>query len=149
MAEVSLSQSEADALIALEKVRVDETVHDFPDLGGKLTLALSSRDRRDAFILDVWRARIDLRKGTFQNRAKLVIPLVRVDLGGPPHTNPDGETIACPHIHLYREGFGDKWATPLPAEFLANGEDAASVLDEFFRFCHIVEPPRIRRGLFT
>lgn len=149
MADIALSQFEADALIALEKIRVDNAVHDFPDLGGKLTVPLTSRNRRESFVLDIWRARIDLRKGTFQNRARQVIPLVRIDLGGAPHTNPDGESIGCPHIHVYREGFGDKWASPLPDSFLANGSDALSIMDEFFRFCNVVEPPQIRRGLFT
>ncbi|MFW9280162.1 DUF6978 family protein [Glaesserella parasuis] len=26
--------------------------------------------------------------------------MVRLDIEGPPHRNPDGEEIICPHIHL-------------------------------------------------
>ena len=149
MLDLDLTQSEADALIAMEKVRADNVAHDYPYAGGKLSLGLTSRDKREVFILDITRGRIDLAKGTYQNRAKQVISLVRVDFGGPPHTNPDGETIQTPHIHIYREGFGDKWAMPLPADRFSNTTDAWELLQSFYSFCAIVEPPAIQRGLFT
>ena len=131
MPDLDLAQLEADALIALEKVRVDDLTHDYPSAGGKLTLGLTSRDKREAFILDISRGRIDLAKGTYQNRAKQVIPLVRLDFGGPPHTNPDGEVLQTPHLHVYREGFGDKWAAPLPPDRFANTTDAWELLLSF------------------
>jgi hypothetical protein len=37
-----------------------------------------------------------------------MVVLVRLDLGGAPHRNPFDEEIGVPHLHLYREGFGDK-----------------------------------------
>jgi hypothetical protein len=37
---------------------------------------------------------------------------MRLDLDGPPHRNPDDEEIPWPHLHVYREGYGDKWASP-------------------------------------
>lgn len=148
MPEIDLKQPEADALIAMEKLRVDVAEHDYPTAGGKLTLPLTSRDKRESFILDITRGRIDLHRGTYQNRAKMVIPLVRVDFGGPPHTNPDGETIQTPHIHVYREGFGDKWASVLPAKSFPNGNDPWEMLQSFYTFCSIVEPPFVRQGLF-
>ena len=73
-------------------------------------------DGREEFLLDIRRARIDLAKGTYQNRGREVVILARLDFGGAPHRNPDGEEIGSPHIHLYREGFGDKWAFPIPSE---------------------------------
>lgn len=149
MPDLDLTQLDADALIALEKVRVDDRTYDYPDAGGKLTLGLTSRDNREAFILDITRGRIDLAKGTYQNRAKQVIPLVRLDFGGPPHTNPDGEVIQTPHIHVYREGFGDKWAAPLPSDRFANTTDPWELLQSFYAYCSIAEPPNIQRGLFT
>ena len=149
MPEIDLTQPEVDALIAMEKVRVDDSEHDYPTAGGKFTVPLLSRDKRESFILDITRGRIDFQKGTYQNRAKLVIPLVRLDFGGPPHTNPDGETIQTPQIHVYREGFGDKWASELPAERFPNTNDPWQLLQSFYAFCSIVEPPRVRQGLFT
>lgn len=108
MANPDLTQAEADALLRMEKRRVDETEYDYPDFGGRVTVPLASTDRRETFLLDIRRARIDLAKGTYQNRGRQVVVLVRLDFGGAPHRNPDGEEIGSPHIHLYREGYGDK-----------------------------------------
>ncbi len=47
------------------------------------------------------------------------------------------------------EGFGDKWAFAVPTERFENLGDPWRTLDDFMRFCNIVEPPIIRRGLFT
>jgi hypothetical protein len=73
-------------------------------------------DKREHFHLDVSRGRIDLLKGKYQNRSRQAIILVRLDFGGKPHRNPDDEEIACPHLHVYREGYGDKWAMPVPPD---------------------------------
>ncbi len=73
------------------------------------------------------------------------IILARLDLGGPPHRNPDGQEILCPHLHLHREGYGDKWAYPLPVDF-TNPNDAWLILNEFMDYCNIVDKPDIRRN---
>ena len=78
MAEINLTQAEADALIALEKHRVDDKQWDYPGMGGSISVPLVSADRREQFILDVSRGRIDLAKGTYQNRARQVVVLVRL-----------------------------------------------------------------------
>ncbi len=114
MADANLSQAEGGALIAMAKDRVDMTEWDYLDLGGVISVPLFSADRRENFLLDVRRGRIDLAKDTYQNRGRQVVVLVRLDFGGAPHRNPDGEEIDSPHLHLYRAGFGDKWAIPCP-----------------------------------
>ena len=150
MADASLTQTEADALLALEKRRSDDTQWDYPysSLMGTVTIPLLSMDRREKFLLDIRRAQINLAKGTYQNRGQEVVILARLDFGGAPHRNPDGEEIGSPHIHLYREEFGDKWAFPIPSDRFANLDDPWQTLEDFMRFCNIVEPPIIRRGLF-
>jgi|GEM_PF-998922 len=110
MADIILTQAEADDLIFMEKVCIDDQEWEFPSLGGAVSIPLVSRDKRENFMLDVSRGRIDLAKIKYQNRARQVVILVRLELAGPTHRNPDGEEIGCPHIHIYREGFGDKWA---------------------------------------
>lgn len=149
MTNTDLTQAEADALMVLEKRRVDGTEWDYPDFGGRVTLPLTSTDQREQFLLDVRRSRIALGKGTYQNRGRQVVILVRLDFGGAPHRNPDGEEIGSPHIHLYREGFGDKFAFPVPSDRFVNLDDPWVTLEDFMRFCNVVEPPVIRRGLFT
>ena len=149
MADINLTQAEADALISLEKHRADAGRSDFPIGGASLVLPLQSADRREQFLLDIRSGRIDLLRVTMQNRGRQVIVLVRLDLGGAPHRNPDGEEIPTPHLHLYREGYGDKWAMAVPsASFRAVG-DVWATLEDFMQFCNITEPPYIERRLFT
>jgi len=148
MPELDLTQSEADALIAMDKTRMDDAEYEYPTAGQKISVQLVSLDKRESFMLDITRGRIDFRKGTYQNRAKVVIPLVRLDFGGPPHTNPDGEVVLAPHIHRYREGFGDKWASALPADKFPNSDDPWQMLQSFYAFCTIIEPPNVQKGLF-
>ena len=79
MAEINLTQSEADALIAMEKIKLDDSRWDYPGLGGSLRIPLISKDKRENFMLDISRGKIDLPKGTYQNRARQIIILVRLD----------------------------------------------------------------------
>ena len=147
MSDLSLTQAEADALIAMEKHNADEQEYDYPGLGGAIRIALISPDKRENFFLDISRGRIDLKKGTYQNRARQIIILARLDFGGPPHRNPDDVEIPCPHLHIYHEGFGDKWAMPVPMDKFKNTGDPWVALDDFMRFCNITRQPNIRRGL--
>jgi hypothetical protein len=105
MADIDLSQSEADGLIAMEKHRTNEDLLTFPGPGERLDIPLQSPDRREAFFVDVTRSTLKLTKGTYQNRGRQVVVLLRLDIDGAPHRNPDGEEIPCPHLHIYREGF--------------------------------------------
>lgn len=149
MSDLELTQAEADALMAMEKHRLDDQRYDFPSSGGKLIVPLISVDKRENFTLDISRGRIDLSRGKYQNRARQVIVLVRIDFGGAPHRNPDDQEIPCPHLHLYREGYGDKWAGPVPPDKFANSGDPWQTLNDFMKFCNITRPPNIERGLFT
>ena len=149
MADMNLTQAEADVLIAMEKHCVNDDPSDFPTGGQSISLPLQSADKREQFLLDMSRGRIDLQKVKMQARGRQVIVLVRLDLGGAPHRNPDDEEIPAPHLHVYREGYGDKWAVPVPAERFTAGADLWTTLQEFLRFCNITRAPRIERGLFA
>jgi hypothetical protein len=149
MADLSPTQAEADALIAIEKHRASEDRHDFPLGGMSLSLPLQSPDKREQFLLDLSRGRIDLAKVKMQTRGRQVVVLVRLDLGGAPHRNPDGAEVPCPHLHLYREGFGDKWAVPAPVDRFRDPSNLWSTLQDFMAYCNITRPPNIERGLFA
>ena len=149
MADISLTQADADALLAMEKHRVDDSVYDYPGLGGALRIPFQSFDKRELFMLDVTRSQIKLTKGTYQNRARGVVILARLDFGGAPHRNPDDQEIDCPHLHVYRENFGDRWAVPLPAKHFANAGDPWMLLLDFMKFVNIAVAPDLRKGLFT
>ncbi len=147
MADIILAQVEADALLAMPKERMDEIVYEYPVLGGGLRIPLVSTDKRESFMLDIIRSRVTLEKGTYQNRVRSTVILARLDFGGASHRNPDDQEIACPHLHLYREGYGDKWATPIPADF-GDLTDAWQLLKDFMRYVNIITRPDIRKGLF-
>ena len=147
MAELNITQAEADVLIALEKHRADDSEYVFPDQGN-VTIPLVSADKRELFALDIRNGRIDLCKATYQNRARHVLILVRLDLGERPHRNPDGESIRSPHLHIYREGFGDRWAFSLPNEVFTAPSDKWQSLQDFMRYCNITRSPKIQRSLF-
>ena len=149
MADINLTQTEADALMEMEKRRADEKEYFFPQPGERISIPLTSPDKRESFMLDVTRARIKLTKATYQDRARQVIILMRLDLDGPTHRNPDGEEILCPHLHIYREGYGDKWAVPAPSDRYANTLDLFSTFEAFMQHCNITDPPRIQKGLFS
>lgn len=149
MADINLTQEEADALMQMEKRRVDDQQWLFPAPGGRVAIPLISVDKRESFVLDVTRSQIKLTKATFQNRARAAIILMRLDLDGPPHRNPDGEEISCPHLHIYREGHADKWAIPAPTDKYPNPSDVFLTFEVFMQDCNITEPPRIQKGLFS
>jgi len=144
----ALTQHEADTLLAMQKHYMGTDRFMFPGLGGSLRLLLHSIDRREEFNLDVTRGKILLSKNTFQMRARKAVILARLDIDGPPHRNPDGEELSCPHLHVFREGYGDKWAMALPERFL-DAVDSFQLLDIFMDFCNIVEKPIIDRELFA
>jgi hypothetical protein len=149
MAEINLSQAEADRLMALDKIAADHHNAMFPGAGDRITVPLTSLDKRENFLLDVSRYQIKLTKATFQNRAHVSIILYRLDIDGPPHRNPDGTEVPCPHLHIYRENYGDKWAIPAPMSAFPNTGDLFSTLEDFMKHCNITEPPQIVRGLFS
>ena len=149
MADIEITQAEADALIEMEKRFVDDKDWTFPAAGERIALALTSLDKRENFMLDVTRAQIKLTKATYQNRARQAIILVRLDLGGPPHRNPDGTEISCPHLHTYREGFGDKWAIPAPVDRYTDTRDLFSTCETFMQHCNITGPSKMQKGLFS
>ncbi len=149
MAESGLTQAEANALMELEKRRGGEDELNYPDFGRKITVPLISTDRRESFLLDLQRSQINLAKCTYQNRGRQIVVLVRLDLGTTPHRNPNGEEIGSPHLHIYRERFGDKWAYPPCPDRFADLEDPWQTLFDFMQFCNVVESPVIRRRLFT
>ena len=153
MTEVDLTQTEADRLIAMDKYPLKANEHrryTFPNADGTpLEIPFISSDKKEDFILNFCRRKIILEKRNHLLRAKKTILLVRLDVAGPPHLNPDGETIERTHIHIYREGFGDRWAYPVcPEDNFSDLSDPFITLEDFMRYCNIKVLPFIDRDLF-
>lgn len=131
-----LSQADADRLLAILKLPVGVTNVVLPAGGASVRVDLESPDGDEKFLLDMYRGRVNLLKGTYQTRARSTIILARLDFGGQPHRNPDGEEIPSPHLHLYREGYEHKWATALDASLFV-GTDMIDYWPHFRSICNI------------
>lgn len=142
MSDISITQSEADDLLKIAKSKVDDRSYQFPQLKGKLSVPLVSIDGRHKFHLDITRSNIAIKKVTYQNRARSVVILARLDTMGK-HTNPDGRVLTGSHFHLYKEGYSDRWAIPAPANF-TDVSNLLLTLDQFMAYCNVVDEPLIQ-----
>ena len=143
----TLKQREADALLRMDKHQADKEEYSLS--GGKSRVPLISVNRREHFWLDIRRGGLgfSILKGTYQTRGRQIVPLARLDFGGPPHRNPDGEEIASPHLHLYHEGYDDKWAHLLSVDHFSDTENMQQLFDDFLRYCHIGGRIRVQLNL--
>ena len=144
-----LTQAEGDALIAISKEARSSEIIKFPSLGGKIELELISEDKKEEFVLNYTRYSINLSKRNHHLRTRKAIGLVRLDLDGPPHRNPDGEEIGSRHLHLYKEGYGMKWAVSIPEDAFKNLDNAYDTLSDFMIYCNIISFPSISKDLFS
>ena len=153
MADVDLTQAEADRLIVMDKFPLadNDVRYTFPPADGKLLeIPLVSADKREDFILNFRRKKIILEKRNHLIRAKKTIMLVRLDIDGPPHRNPDGQDMGGTHLHIYNaEKGGDRWAIPVPTEFFSDLSHPLTTLEDFMRYCNVKKIPPIDRDLLS
>lgn len=135
-----LTQSEADDLIRVPKRFVSSDPVSIPP-GEDESHELASHDNRERFLLDVWRGTIRLSKVKLQTRVRTIYVLVRLDINGARHTNPDGTTIDGTHLHRYREGYGDKWATAVDPNAFGNLSNLKLTFEDFLRYCNVTDVP--------
>jgi len=133
MNNVMLTQQEAEKLIAIKKLFVSNGTIILNESFNQ-TIPLISENKQEHFLLDLKQGRIDLNKLRYQNRYDEVIQLVRFESKGV-HENPDGEIIKGAHIHIYKEGYGDKFA--ISAKEFESPEDVLKTLVKFCEFCNI------------
>jgi hypothetical protein len=120
----------------------DQRPFSYPPPSSKISIDLTSIDGREKFLLDIRRGSIAMR-GTFQNRVYTTEILARLDYGGQPHTNPDGGVIRGTHLHVYKEGFGDKWAILLPCDGFHTIDTQKDLYTNFLKFCNITRIPNL------
>ena len=94
MAEINMTQ--ADALTAMQKRRVNGKLSDFRADGAPVVLPFPSTDQREQFLFDRSHSRIDPRKVKIHSWEWEVAVFAWLDLRGAPHHNPDGEEILIP-----------------------------------------------------
>lgn len=143
-----LTQAEAEQLIQMVKHFVNAPAVISIPPGADDTYELAGPNDREKFLLDVWRGTLRLTKLRFQDRVRTVVVLVRLDVDGAPHSNPDGQRLAGTHLHIFREGFDDKWAYPVEPTVFTLLSDPGTTFQEFCAFCKIESPPPFQ-GVIT
>lgn len=140
-----LTDSDAHQLIKKPKYHQGKYRHTYPH-AGEIEIPLISADEKEEFVLDIWKGKIAL-KTKYQTRVHKTIVLVRLDLNGPPHRNPDGKEVEGTHVHVYKEGYGDKWAYPIEIQSFPNINNVWETLHDFMKYCNIHDV-LIDKGLF-
>ena len=145
---MSITQIEYDYIMSQDKV-FDEA--ELPiQLGPapiQWTRQINSIVNKETFILDFYRGSFELSKYTINKRYKQTIILLRYDSGGR-HTNPDEEKFEGAHVHLYREGYNDKFAFPITTLGIVESDTMEEVFNKVMYFCNIKNLPTIEVSMF-
>jgi hypothetical protein len=157
-----INQLDADFFFEMDKIPGEEKEYQFPNSGGKLIIPFTSTDKRENFLFDIFRGSIRITKITYQNRVRKAFVLRRLDLDGPSHINPQTETvpmpflepyngreILTPHMHIYVEGYGEKWAIPANDILQTNDKDIFEMMEQFFAYCNVKQLPMITKTLLV
>ena len=134
-----LTQEEIDRLLDLLKIRKNKGEIKFPQEGSSIIIDLISKDGKEDFIIDVQRKGMKIKKSkcSYQERYTRDTVLLRLDIDGPEHQNPDGKIIQSNHLHICREGYEDKYAIPMPENIFINPKDLIGTLINFLEYCKV------------
>lgn len=108
---------------------------------------INSLTSKEVFLLDFYRGSFELSKYTINKRHRQTVIMLRYDNGGR-HTNPDGILFEGPHVHLYREGFNDKFAFPMSEVNVSSTDTMEEVFKKILHFCNIKQVPTIKVSMF-
>jgi len=108
-------------ILCLKKLSHKDPIINLPLIGEYHKLKADSS--KYSFLIDINRKgrkgylTLQLRNSNYQDK-----PLIRLDISGPAHKNPEGDfegagqIIPCPHMHIATEKYGDSIAYPLDHE---------------------------------
>lgn len=135
-----MTRAEATELIQVIKKMMNQGKLILPQSGNQSKFELcsifSDKDRFTVIMNRCSKIRKD--KYTLMLRYGSDKGLLRIDVGGPAHINPDGTIIPCPHIHMQIKDLGawDVWAMEIPAVF-GNVEDRVQTFETFLQYCNV------------
>ena len=130
-----MTDSEFCSLMYMEKQFVRPQRVILPGERESKVFDVKSISTRDIFMLDYSRhGRYDLKHKSQLRHSKDIL-MVRLEINGPEHINPDGHIISRNHIHIYKEGYdGLAWAYELD-DILPQVLPHATPLNIFKVFC--------------
>ncbi|MGO8817652.1 MAG: DUF6978 family protein [Terriglobia bacterium] len=65
-----------------------------------------------------------------------------------PPTNPDGVRLPGTQLHLFKEGYDDRWTYPVDVRLFTLPSDPRKTFHDFCAFCKIESPPPVQ-GVIT
>ena len=134
----------------------------------KAIINLKSKNGTEEYSIEIYRSRTKINKIkiNYTNLARKQYTLRRLDINGLVHRNPPklprsnnipdslisllshyvGKTVKCPHVHIYVEGYNDKWAVPIHEvpELNILGKNIIQITREFFDYCNVKKIPYIK-----
>ena len=145
---MGIAQAEYEFLMQQDK-EFEDLIHPI-QLGPaplQWTKKINSTKTKEVFLFDFYRGSVELSKYTFNKRYRQTVILLRYDNGGR-HTNPDGVLFEGPHVHLYREGYNDKFAFQVSEVGINTSDSMEEVLKKIMQFCNIKRFPSIEISMF-
>ena len=145
---MSITQAEYNFLIKQEKVFDNQlTSIQLGPAPIHWMRQINSLTTKDIFFLDFYRGSFELSKYTINKRYRQTIIMLRYDNAGR-HTNPDGVLFEGRHIHLYREGYNDKFAFSVSEIGITDVNGMEIVFNKIMQFCNVIKFPSIEVPMF-
>tara|TARA_R110002124_G_scaffold56746_2_gene159775 strand:- start:146 stop:583 length:438 start_codon:yes stop_codon:yes gene_type:complete len=145
---MSITQSDFNNIIKEEKIFSD-LIHPLELSPAPIswTREIKAINSKNIYLLDFYRGSFELTRYTYNKRYRQSLILLRYDSRGR-HTNPDGVTFDGPHVHIFREGFNDKFAYPISDLNIEDTNSIDEVLDKLLQFCNVIKRPVINIPMF-
>lgn len=144
---MAITQLEYEFLMGLQKKFANDQEIEIGPAPIKWTREVNSTESHDLFLIDYHRGKLQLLKYTLNERFRQTVCLIRLDTAGR-HTNPDGIHFDGPHIHIYRDGFDDKFAYPVETAGIKDPTNIGNSVKEFLEFCNIRNVPPIQNSTY-
>lgn len=141
-----LTQSEFDQLVHIEKIFKENSSLTLGPAPIKWTRDIISSDRKETFLLDFIRGSLEIKKYTYNKRYRQSIVLLRICSTGR-HSNPQilgGECFNGPHVHVYKEGYGDKVAYSINTIGINDGFTMDGALKALLDYFNVIAQPSIQ-----
>jgi hypothetical protein len=145
---MAITQVEYDFLMGQEKA--------FDDLVSAIQLGpapiqwtreLTSLHNKETFLLDFYKGSFELSRYTINKRYRQTVIMLRYDNAGR-HTNPDGVFFEGKHVHLYREGYNDKFAFHVSEIGVSDTDPIETVFNKIMQFCNVKKISTIEVPMF-
>lgn len=133
-----ITDAEAQEMLEMLKHLLTDELN-FPPSGKKVEFEAIGENRRDTFVVSIFRGKIQATKINMSARIK-VNGVMLLEL----HLNPDGKKIAGSHWHVYTEKYGRSMA--YEATDITSDDFVKNTLTFLKRF-NIVETPTINQQI--